>query len=106
LRRQTAVALADVAAEAEGLQFADAVEAALVFRDDVVHLQGAALLAQGIEALAAELQQRVALAIAQVVAADQAVVAIAIGGAAVEGEPGPPCALQDAEGHVLRLGGA
>ena len=66
----------------------------------------AVLLAEGIEALAAELQQRVALAIAQRVAADQAVVAIAIGGDAVEGEPGPPWALQDAAGHVLRWGGA
>ena len=65
----------------------------------------AALLAEGIEALAAELQQRVALAIAQLVAADQAVVAIATGGDAVEGEPGPPCALQDPAGDVLRGGG-
>jgi hypothetical protein len=55
----------------------------------------AALLAEGIEALAAELQQRVALAIAQRVAADQALVAIAIGGDGVEGEPGPACAFQD-----------
>ena len=54
--------------------------------------------------LAAELQQRVALAIAQLVAADQAVVAIAIGGDAVEGEPGPPCASQDPPGEVLRGG--
>ena len=145
LRRQTAVALAGVAAEAERLQVADGVGAALAFGDDVVHLQGAlvlvraaalaaapgaggrpvhhraadraavaaavgkhffaALLAQGIEALAAELQQRVALPIAQRVAADQAVVAIAIGGAAVEGEPGPPCACQDPASHVLRGGG-
>ncbi|WP_216910922.1 hypothetical protein [Synechococcus sp. CCY 0621] len=66
----------------------------------------AALLAEGIEALAAELQQRVALAIAQLVAADQAVAAIAIGGDAVEGEPGPPCASQDPPGHVLRRGRA
>ena len=65
----------------------------------------AALLAEGIEALAAELQQRVALAIAQLFAADQAVLAIAIGGAAVEGEPGPPCASQDPAGHVLLRGG-
>lgn len=49
----------------------------------------AALLAEGIEALAVELLQRVALAIAQLVAADPVVVAIAIGGDAVEGEPGP-----------------
>jgi hypothetical protein len=65
----------------------------------------AALLAEGIEALVAELQQLVALAIAQRVAADQAVVAIAIGGAALEGEPGPPCACQDPAGYVLRWGG-
>jgi hypothetical protein len=65
----------------------------------------AALLAEGIEALAVELQQRVALAIAQLVAADPAVVAIAIGGDAVEGEPGPPCASQDPAGHVVRGGG-
>ena len=65
----------------------------------------AALLAEGIEALAAELQQRVALAIAQRVAADQAVVAIAIGGDAVEREPGPPCASQDPLGDVVRGGG-
>jgi hypothetical protein len=32
-------------------------------------------------------------------------VAIAIGGDAVEGEPGPPCASQDPPGHVLRGGG-
>jgi hypothetical protein len=63
------------------------------------------VLAEGIEALAAELQQCVALAIAQRVAADQAVVAIAIGGDGVEGEPGPACAFQDLAGHVVRLGG-
>ena len=52
------------------------------------------VLAEGIEALAAELQQRVALAIAQLYccaeafgyAANQAVVAIAVGGAAVGSE--------------------
>jgi hypothetical protein len=105
LRRQTAVALAGVAAEAEGLQVADGVGAALVFGDDVVHLQGPLVLAEGIEALAAELQQRVALGIAQLVAADQAVVAIAIGGDAVEGEPGPAWAAQDPPGHVVLGGG-
>ncbi|MEA5442101.1 hypothetical protein [Cyanobium gracile] len=46
----------------------------------------AALLAEGIEALAAELQQRVALAIAQLAAADQGVGAVAIAGDAVAGE--------------------
>lgn len=61
------------------------------------------VLAEGIEALAAELQQRVALAIAHRVAADQAVVAI--GGDGVEGEPGPACAFQDLAGHVVRGGG-
>lgn len=49
----------------------------------------AALLAEGIEALAAQLLQLIALGVAQLVAADPAVVAIAIGGDAVEGEPGP-----------------
>ena len=66
----------------------------------------AALLAEGFEALAAQLVQRVALGVAQFVAADQAVGAIAIGGDAVEGEPGPPCAAQDPAGHVLRWGRA
>ena len=64
------------------------------------------VLAMVIEALAAELQQRVAPAIAQLAAADQAVVAIAIGCDAVEGEPGPPCASQDPAGHVVRGGRA
>jgi hypothetical protein len=45
----------------------------------------AALLAEGIEALAAELLQRVALGVAQLVAADQAVGAVAVGGDAVAG---------------------
>jgi hypothetical protein len=71
----------------------------------------AALLAEGIEALAAQLLQRVA--------ADQAVGAVAVGGNAVEGEPCPPSAspvrwcsdlghvfAQDPPGHVLRWGGA
>ena len=40
------------------------------------------------------------------VAADQAVGAVAVGGDAVEGEPGPPCASQDPPGHVLRRGWA
>ncbi len=46
----------------------------------------AALLAEGIEALAAQLLQRVALGVAQLVAADQAVGAVAVGGDAVAGE--------------------
>ena len=66
----------------------------------------AVLLAEGIEALAAQLLQRVALGVAQRVAADQAVGAVAVGGDAVEGEPCPPSAAQDAPGHVLRWGGA
>jgi hypothetical protein len=57
-----------------------------------------ALLTQGVEALAAQLLQRVA--------ADQAVGAIAVGGDAVEGEPCPPSAAQDPAGHVLRWGSA
>jgi hypothetical protein len=65
----------------------------------------AALLSKGIEALAAELLQRVALAIAHRVVADQAVMAIAIGGDGVEGEPGPACAFQDLAGDVLCWGG-
>jgi len=60
------------------------------------------VLAEGTEALAAELQQRVALAIAQVVAAHQGVGALHAAGDAVEGEPGPPCAFQDPVGDVLR----
>ena len=66
----------------------------------------AALLAEGVEALAAQLLQRVALGVAQLVAADQAVGAVAVGGDAVEGEPCPPSAAQDPPGHVLRWGWA
>ena len=66
----------------------------------------APLLAEGVEALAAELQQLVALSVAQFFAADQAVGAIAVGGDDVEGEPGPPCASQDPPGHVVRGCGA
>ncbi len=133
-------------AEAERLQVAHGVGAALVFGDDVVHLQGplvfvgaaglaaapgpcehpvlhraadraavaaavgkhflAALLAEGVEALAAQLLQRVALGVAQFVAADQAVGAVAVGVDAVEGEPCPPSAAQDPPGHGLRWGRA
>ncbi|WP_043325591.1 hypothetical protein [Cyanobium gracile] len=46
----------------------------------------AALRAEGIEALAAQLLQRVALGVAQLAAADQAVGAVAVGGDAVAGE--------------------
>ena len=80
----------------------------------------AALLAEGIEALAAELQQFVALVIAQFVAADQGVGTVALAGDAVAGEhlahhPLHPfggvvdlCHVfaQDPPGHVLRWGGA
>ena len=65
-----------------------------------------ALLTQGVEAPAAQLLQRVALGVAQLVAADQAVGAVAVGGDAVEGEPCPPSAAQDPAGHILRWGGA
>jgi hypothetical protein len=40
LRRQTAIALAGIAAEAEGLQVAEVIRAALVPGHDGVHLQG------------------------------------------------------------------
>jgi hypothetical protein len=120
------VALAGVAAEAEGLQVAEVVGAAVVFRHDVVHLQGplvlmgaaalaaapgagehpvldraadrravatavgkhllTTLLAEGIEALAAELQQLVALGVAQLVAAHQGVGALLTASDAVAGE--------------------
>jgi hypothetical protein len=46
----------------------------------------AALLAEGVEALAAQLLQLVALGVAEFVASDQAVGAVAIGGDAVAGE--------------------
>ena len=52
----------------------------------------AALLAEGIEALAAELQPLVALGVAQLLAAHQGVGALLAAGDAVEGEPCPPCA--------------
>lgn len=45
-----------------------------------------ALLAESIEALAAQLQQLVALGVAQFLAAERALVAISIGGDAVAGE--------------------
>ena len=126
------VALAGIAAEAEGLQVAEVVGAAVVLRHDVVHLQGplvlvcaaafaaafgagehpdfdraadrgavaapvgehllAALLAEGIEALAAQLQQLFALGVAQFLAAHQVVGALVVAGDAVEGEPCPPSA--------------
>jgi hypothetical protein len=80
----------------------------------------AALFAEGVEALAAQLLQLIALAIAQFVAADQAVGAVAVGGDAVAGEHLAHHALhpfgvvvdlghvlaQDPAGHILRWGGA
>jgi hypothetical protein len=52
----------------------------------------AALLAEGIEALAAQLQQLVALGVAQFLAAHKVVGALVVAGDAVEGEPYPPSA--------------
>jgi len=52
----------------------------------------AALHSEGIEALAAELQQLVALGVAQFLAAHQVVGAPLVAGDAVEGEPCPPSA--------------
>jgi hypothetical protein len=80
----------------------------------------AALLAKAVEALAAQLLQLVALGVAQFVAADQAVGAVAVGGDAIAGENlahhpfhafGVVVDLghvfaQDPPGHVLRWGGA
>jgi hypothetical protein len=55
-------------------------------------------------AVAAQLQQLLALRIAQLVAAHQGVGALLAAGDAVEGEPCPPSAHQDPPGHVLRRG--
>ena len=55
-------------------------------------------------AVAAQLQQLVALRIAQLAAAHQGVGALLAAGVAVEGEPCPPSAHQDPPGHVLRRG--
>ena len=52
----------------------------------------AALLSEGIEALAAQLQQLFALGVAQFLAAHKVVGALVLAGDAVEGEPCPPCA--------------
>jgi hypothetical protein len=52
----------------------------------------AALLSEGIEALAAQLQQLFALGVAQLLAAHQAVGALVVAGDAVEGELCPPSA--------------
>ena len=52
----------------------------------------AALHSEGIEALAAQLQQLVALGVAQLLAAHQSVGAPLAAGDAVEGEPCPPSA--------------
>jgi hypothetical protein len=50
----------------------------------------AALLSEGIVALAAQLQQFVALGVAQLLPAHQVVGASLVAGDAVEGEPCPP----------------
>ncbi|WP_411875614.1 hypothetical protein [Vulcanococcus limneticus] len=52
----------------------------------------AALLSEGIEALAAQLQQLFALGVAQYLAAHKVVGALVVAGDAVEGEPCPPSA--------------
>ena len=154
------VALAGIAAEAEGLQVAEVVRAAMVPGHDVVHLQGplvlvcaaafaaafgpgehpdfdraadrgavaaavgehllAALHSEGIEALAAQLQQLFALGVAQFLPAHKVVGALVVAGDAVAGEhlaDHPFHALrvvvdlghvlpQDPAGYVLRRGGA
>ncbi len=57
----------------------------------------AALHSEGIEAMAAQLQQLVALGVAQLLAAHQAVGALVVAGDAVEGEPCPPGAADAVE---------
>jgi len=52
----------------------------------------AALHSESIKALAAQLQQLVALGVAQLLPAHQSVVALVVAGDAVEGEPCPPSA--------------
>ena len=52
----------------------------------------AALLSEGIEALAAQLQQLFALGVGQLLAAHKVVGALVVAGDAVEGEPCPPSA--------------
>ena len=127
---------AGIAAEAEGLQLAEVVRAALVHWHDVVHLQGplvlvcaaafaaafgpgehpdfdraadrgavaapvdeyllTPLLSEGIEALAAQLQQLFALGVAQLYCCAEACCYAAhlgaplVAGDAVEGKPCPP----------------
>jgi len=65
----------------------------------------AALLSESVKALAAQLQQLVALGVAQFLASHQVVGASLVAGDAVEGEPCPPCAAVSA-GNVLRGGRA
>jgi hypothetical protein len=50
------------------------------------------LHSEGIEALATQLQQLVALGVAQLLAAHKVVGALVVAGDAVEGEPCPPSA--------------
>jgi hypothetical protein len=52
----------------------------------------AALHSEGIEALAAQLQQLIALGVAQFLATHKVVGALVVAGDAVEGEPCPPSA--------------
>jgi hypothetical protein len=79
----------------------------------------AALHSESDKALAAQLQQLVALGVAQLLVAHQVVGASLVAGDAVEGEPCPPSAgrvrvdldlghvfPQDPAGYVLRGGGA
>ena len=62
-----------------------------LLREHTAHLL-AALLSEGIEALAAQLQQLFALGVAQFLAAHKVVGALVVAGDAVEGEPCPPSA--------------
>ena len=80
-----------------------------LLREQTAHLL-AALLSESVKALAAQLQQLVALGVAQLYccaeafgyAAHQVVGALVVAGDAVEGEPSPPCAAVPA-GYVPRL---
>jgi hypothetical protein len=74
----------------------------MLLREQTAHLL-AALHSEGIEALAARLQQLFALGVAQLLAAHQSVGALVVAGDAVEGEPCPPGAA-DAAGPILRGG--
>ena len=62
-----------------------------LLREQTAHLL-AALHSEGIEALAAQLQQLFALGVAQFLAAHKVVGPLVVAGDAVEGEPCPPSA--------------